>query len=386
MPKMLYEDIISHNSVIFIGAGVSIEGGFYSKPTFYEIIRKRCNFPDELEPPSFPDLMQYFCDNVDGGQRNRLVREAINRIEMFAQKDEINRVTIRIQDSLALVPYFNRIVTTNWDPFIERSLNILVTMVEDRDLAFWDDSKRQLLKIHGCITRPYTLVATREDYETCIRRNPLIFNKLRDLMATKTFIFLGYSLRDSDFELVWNDITNSLGKLRKLAYAIDPIATDETKKYWAKKGIQIINYYGEHFLGALHTRLLKEDLVASDKLLKHLSEQWELLSTARQFTREHQSESIGALASSMYQDGLRHALEDVIHGTSLGKSKDDFEKELVWTQNELERVSKADDLIEIACESGQLEIFRRFCRRKISQIPLYFHPHRLQPIRRFIKG
>ena len=44
-----------------------------------------------------------------------------------------------------------------------------------------------------------------------------IFNKLKDLMATKTFIFVGYSLRDSDFREVWEGITKSLGRFAKLA-------------------------------------------------------------------------------------------------------------------------------------------------------------------------
>jgi hypothetical protein len=65
---------------------------------------------------------------------------------------------------LARLPYFNRFVTTNWDPFLERSLEMLIPTIEDRDLAFWDDRKRQVLKIHGCITRPHSIVATTTDY------------------------------------------------------------------------------------------------------------------------------------------------------------------------------------------------------------------------------
>src|SRR5580698_7049964 len=120
-------------------------------------------------------------------------------------------------DSLAEISYFNRFVTTNWDPFIERSLDVLGPIVEDRDLAFWDDRKKQVLKIHGCITRPYSIVATQTDYDTCMSQNPLIFNKLKDVMATKTFIFVGYSMRDADFREVWQTILHSLGHFAKLA-------------------------------------------------------------------------------------------------------------------------------------------------------------------------
>jgi len=174
IPNPLYDELINEDCVIFAGAGISTEAGTYSNPTFYDIIKSKCNYPKRREAPAFPDLMQYFCDRIDGGQRNRLIKEIISRIEYFNYPDEINRDTTRFHRSLAEIPFFKRIVTTNWDPFFETHLNILVPMVEDRDIAFWDDKKRQVLKIHGCVTRPYTLVATRDDYEVCINRNSLI--------------------------------------------------------------------------------------------------------------------------------------------------------------------------------------------------------------------
>jgi len=60
-----------------------------------------------------------------------------------------------------------------------------------------------------------------------LARNPLIFNKLRDLMASRTFVFVGYSLRDSDFRLIWEEIIQSLGQFRRLAFVVDPEEKDE---------------------------------------------------------------------------------------------------------------------------------------------------------------
>lgn len=79
-----------------------------------------------------------------------------------------------------------------------------------------------MLKIHGCITRPHSIVATQSDYDASLSKNLLIFNKLKELMATKTFIFMGYSMRDEDFQEIWKTIAGVLGHFTKLAYAIDP--------------------------------------------------------------------------------------------------------------------------------------------------------------------
>ena len=138
IPTTLYEDLINDDCVIFAGAGISTEGGVYSTPNFYEIIKAKCNYPKQKEAPSFPDLMQYFCDKIDGGQRNRLIKEIISRIEIFNYPGEINRTGTYFHKLLAEIPYFKRIVTTNWDTFFENCLNVLVPIVKDRDIAFWD--------------------------------------------------------------------------------------------------------------------------------------------------------------------------------------------------------------------------------------------------------
>ena len=64
IPSSLYEDLINCDCVIFAGAGISTEGGVYSKPSFYEMIKAKCNYPNDKEVPSFPELMQYYCDKM----------------------------------------------------------------------------------------------------------------------------------------------------------------------------------------------------------------------------------------------------------------------------------------------------------------------------------
>jgi hypothetical protein len=167
----LRADILNQSCVVFVGAGSTTER-YYRDGGFYARIRMRTDFPKGDPTPSFPHLMQYFCDQVDGGRHNRLVREAISYLEDFCSPGEPNRAARFVSSSLAVIPYFNRIVTTNWDPILEREMDLLVPMIEDRDLAFWDDNRRQILKIHGCISRPYSIVATQSDYDACTSKNP----------------------------------------------------------------------------------------------------------------------------------------------------------------------------------------------------------------------
>jgi len=384
IPTPLYEELLNEECVIFAGAGISTESGPYSKPNFYEIIKSKCKYPKSKRDPSFPDLMEYFCDHIDGGQRNRLIKEIISRIEIFNSPGEINNMTTMFHHSLAEIPYFKRIVTTNWDTFFETSLNILVPMVEDRDIAFWDDKKRQVLKIHGCVTRPYTLVATIDDYEACINRNSLIFNKLRDLMASKTFIFIGYSMDDSDFQIIVDEITMSLGKLRKLAYIYDPYASDEKILFWQSKGFVVQKTYGIALLRKIREKLQEDGYLPSEEYLFFLSNEQDRIIDIH--VNLNQDESAGAFATSMYQDGLLHMLSTVLSGTSLGNSKENFIKNLSEVENTLNRYLKEANLVEIAYWSGQYEIINRYCSRNKRKIPAYFHPNKLIPTHKYIKG
>jgi SIR2-like domain len=380
----LYEDIVQESCAVFVGSGCTTEGRGWHSTSFYEEIKEKCRFPSKASPPPFPDLMEYFCRQLDGGQHNRLIREAVSRIEKFSVPGEDNTFATMFGDELAEIPYFNRFVTTNWDPFLERSLEILIPMVEDRDVAFWDDRKRQVLKVHGCITRPYSIVATKTDYDSCLKRNPLIFNKLKDLMATKTFIFIGYSLRDADFRQVWEGITRSLGRFAKLAYAVDPDAPAEEVDYWKSRGIEIFRTSDLAFVRELRTRLEKENLVPSEFFLNFLHRE------RRRITGVHvrlAQTSDGGIASAMYQDGLLHALSDVLTSTGLGtKRRDSFERDLAEAEHVIEQMWQKKDPIEVAYWTGRREATRTFCSRKPNKILTYIHPYRLAPIAKFVKG
>ncbi len=172
--ERIYEDVLHERCVVFLGSGSTTERPNRGRESFYDHVKKLARFKGDR--PAFPELMQYFCGQSDGGHHNRLIREALSRIEVFCLRGEDNYLAAMATDAFAEIPYFNRFVTTNWDPFLERSLDVLVPMVEDRDLAFWDDRKRQVLKIHGCITRPYSIVATQSDYDDCMSKNPVVFN------------------------------------------------------------------------------------------------------------------------------------------------------------------------------------------------------------------
>jgi hypothetical protein len=302
--------------------------------------------------------MQKFCEERDGGHHNLLIREAIHYIEHFLLPGPANRVASEFSNQLATTPFFKIVLTTNWDPLLERPLDVLVPMTQDRDLAFWDDRKKQVAKVHGCVTRPHSIVATQSDYDACVDANALLFNKVRDLMATKTFLFTGYSLKDADFQELWDSIANRLGQFSKMAYALDPFATDEDIAYWATRGISIFRIRDTQFLEGLRSHFVEDGLLPSDRLIKFL------MSERSRIVKLHlklEQNCDGATSSAMYQDGLLHELDDILDSVRLGTSRQqDFENELGLMHKNIKAAHKQKDPIEVAYYSGRYAVVNAY--------------------------
>ncbi len=136
----LSRDVVDESCVLFVGAGCTTER-WRGAPSFYSTIKGMMGRGDDCEPLNFPDLMQMFCDERDGGHHHLLVREAINYLEPFLLPGPANHSANELCALAASIPSLKTFVTTNWDPVLERALDVLVPITEDRDLAFWDDSQ-----------------------------------------------------------------------------------------------------------------------------------------------------------------------------------------------------------------------------------------------------
>jgi hypothetical protein len=84
------QEIVDESCVLFVGAGSSTEK-WRRDHSFYSLIRAKTSF-DHDESRTFPEVMQKFCEERDGGHHNLLIREAIRYIERFLLPGPANRV------------------------------------------------------------------------------------------------------------------------------------------------------------------------------------------------------------------------------------------------------------------------------------------------------
>jgi hypothetical protein len=117
-------------------------------------------------------------------------------------KDEINLFTNAV---------ISGILTTNWDNFLENKFKAFTPRIGQKEIIFNDQkSIGEIFKIHGCITRPETLVVTKDDYDLFINKSHYLNSKILTLLVDFPIIFMGYSLSDKNIEKIISNLVDCL--------------------------------------------------------------------------------------------------------------------------------------------------------------------------------
>ncbi len=200
----LEDAIESHEFAVFLGAGMSIDAGFSNWKNLLEKPAKKIKLDIEKESYDLLNLAQYYC--------NRFSRTKIDDL-IKLEYDKLNKPT-KNHDLLAQLPIYTY-WTTNYDTLIEDSLrnrnkkpNI---KLKDVDLRGTNKTYDAIVyKMHDDKQSPNTAVITRSDYENFGFDERKFFRGiLEGDLLTKTFLFLGVSFTDPNFNHV-------IGRLRVL--------------------------------------------------------------------------------------------------------------------------------------------------------------------------
>jgi hypothetical protein len=121
-----------------------------------------------------------------------------------------------------LAQLFDRIVTTNYDSLIEHAhtrLRITRLPLTNQDgstiPALLPNDESFLLKIHGDIQKPQTMVFTWREYAERVYENSGLIQFLEQLFSTRSIVFVGTSLGDVYIKLL-------LERVRRNTYASAP--------------------------------------------------------------------------------------------------------------------------------------------------------------------
>ncbi len=310
-PMELVDLFIKGDVVLFAGAGVSSEAKGLLPDTFYEKISYEIGH-NELTRP-FPDVMEEYCTGPKG--KVGLVQELKEHLDYIYAHRSIYEQATRFHRQLATFFPIDTIVTTNWDTYFEDECGA-TPFVQDEDIALWNAAPRKVLKIHGTIANLGSIVATRSDYDRCTRRlrNNVVGSHLKSLLATRSTVFIGYSLRDDDFLQIYHATRRHLADFHRQAYFIAPNLDPADQERLKKLDLVLIDTDGEFFLEQIKKHAYSRRCFCPDEMYDNVTTL--LMKVSLAHDRLHKNFNIfkhpQVLFSSWYQDGMQHALDRIL--------------------------------------------------------------------------
>jgi hypothetical protein len=377
----LVSEIEKQNCVVFAGSGISTETRDTHPDTLYGTLKYHTNSEDD---PDFWDLVDRFEAQPNG--RHKLIQIVRDRFDYIDGFRDLRWAATRFHRGLGNAPYLGAIITTNWDTYFEDVIGA-TPFVYDSDIPFWENAKRPVLKIHGSIDNYSSIVASTEDYEKCeerLREGPL-GAVLKQIFATKTCIFCGYSARDKDFRHIFSTIQAGLGQFARNHYLISPFVTpEEAKELLESFGIIAIRTDASYFVDVVKSHMQEKFCFSSDDGFASIeAELAEFRAMHQDFVKSYSPKTSPHLIyATAYQDGVIHAFERIIDRALTGEFADlhAVQGRIAGYGKEIKERAKARDYWNLAYFNGYQNGLLLFILLndddidELPDIPECFHP------------
>ena len=195
IPPELARKLAEKQVIPFVGAGVSMSLGLPSYASLIRQIGEEVDFDGEI----FHGLGDY----LTLAEYYHLHKKGLDSLQAYLRKN-----WKRSQKEVLASPVHQALVglgcdliyTTNFDGFIEqvhRGLNRRYRAIRSvKDLVNLQGGRTHIVKLHGDLTSPSTMVFTESSYFERLSFESPLDVKLRSDALGKSLLFIGYSLSD----------------------------------------------------------------------------------------------------------------------------------------------------------------------------------------------
>lgn len=231
--RQLIERFASGNGTVFVGAGISMRSRLPSWAKLMEPLREELG--DKISSSaSHLDVAELY--EAEHG-RSALVRY------LKRELGDVRYQLSRTHDLIVSLPV-QRIYTTNFDNLLERAAHkkgLNRDVIHDAShVGFSDISTLSIVKLHGDLGAPRSLVISANDYYGYFTKNPAVADLLKVELQTRTVLFLGYSFSDPDFGMILGKVAAQSGPDGPLLYALLLNPLELATKGLDKRGIKVI--------------------------------------------------------------------------------------------------------------------------------------------------
>ena len=275
IPPQLLVHLREGRLVLFAGAGLSAQAGL---PTWRSLVQDivdatiaeamqgeeaRAELERMIEAGKWLQIADHCKVKLGPGGYARLLGERLG--DTGRPVPEAHRLAVRLP--------FAAWITTNYDKLLERAyaeerggLPKTLTSLDTEALGrLLFDGAPFVLKAHGDLDKPDSLVFTSRDYRDLIHGNTAFSAAFSAILLTHSVLFVGYSLSDPDFNLLLDQQLLTFRGFAPERYALmSGIGKVEEEYLWRVCQIRVIPYpEGRHeampaFLQRLADRLEPE--------------------------------------------------------------------------------------------------------------------------------
>ena len=240
--------------VLFIGSGLTRR--YLDLPNWEDLLKMYCfkypyeyyydkakrEYPDSLEKiyPRIADYIEadfnniYFTDDEYAESRKCHEKDINDKISPFKFcmadffKEKSKNIEGKYPNEIELLKKIGNkniscVITTNYDLFLENIFgkDSFKTYIGQDELLFSTIYEiAEIYKIHGCCSKPNSIVINSHDYDLFIRKKEYLSAKILTLFLERPIIFLGYSVNDANIRRILCSISeclenNQLEQLKK---------------------------------------------------------------------------------------------------------------------------------------------------------------------------
>jgi NAD-dependent SIR2 family protein deacetylase len=253
-----FEAVRKEDVVLWIGSGMSNYAGYPMGSQLSELIYNKLSSSEKRQVNKYDlaSVAQSYKYSVNNGEQ-KLFALLKKEFQKAPESDQYHAL-------LSKIYHIRTIITTNYDNLIESAYGSQCqTIITNTDSISIDTGKIQIFKIHGDLSDGSSIVLTKDDYENYFIDNEssIMSIILSEKIATKTHIFLGYSLEDININVWLKKIWSKIQGDKKTCFLVSPQISKSKIKQLRSKGIKYINFTAEDFIKDLY-KSCYENLIA----------------------------------------------------------------------------------------------------------------------------
>lgn len=249
LPDPLVTALRERKLVLFLGSGLSSMAGY---PSWSQLI-ERLVAEARRRPGARLDGLEVLEARQDYFMLAEFARSTLGPAEYvdLLRQELGHPVAVTEAHRLIATTDFRGIITTNYDRLLEttitRERNWAPSTFTHEGLSPMAEalfnSELFLFKMHGDVLSPASIILTARDYDRVLLRSPHVRALLYGVLLNYKLLFVGYSLRDPDFNLILRELTMLFENYVPTHYALVPNAgAFESYHLLKRMNIQVLGY------------------------------------------------------------------------------------------------------------------------------------------------